>query len=213
MNQHDFVKECQKWYLDADLQPGNPEDGEWHECHYPAPKCLGGTETVLLLKEHHAIQGVLQSEEYDHPCVYGWEKEYCTGAYAPLYKKWKHLQVLLTHASRDPDAHANRAREALKNLTPEQRQQAHENSHKTCKELKVGIWSEGAGEKGRKSRWERDRIPIILVHPDGTEEWWGSATEACVKHDLSVQNLNHVLKRKRKRHKGYTARYANESLT
>jgi hypothetical protein len=88
MNQHDFVEGCLRWYLEADLQPGNPEDGEWHECHYPAPKCLGGTETVLLLKEHHAIQGVLQSEEYDHPCIWGWEKPFLPGEYVPLWQKW-----------------------------------------------------------------------------------------------------------------------------
>ena len=64
ITQREYVEGCQQWYKEADLQPGNPEDGTWEQCHYPAPKCLGGTETILLLKEHHAVQGVLQSEEY-----------------------------------------------------------------------------------------------------------------------------------------------------
>jgi hypothetical protein len=78
-NQHEFVENCISWYKKADLTPGNPEDGIWHKAHYPVPECLGGTEWIWLLKEHHAIQGVLQSMEYDHCCFGGWEKHYLTG--------------------------------------------------------------------------------------------------------------------------------------
>ncbi len=78
-DQHEFVENCLNWYKKADLQPGNPEDGLWHKAHYPVPQCLGGTDWVWLLKEHHAVQGVLQSLEYKHCCVSGWEKYYLTG--------------------------------------------------------------------------------------------------------------------------------------
>jgi hypothetical protein len=83
-NQHEFVENCLKWYKECDLEPGNPEDGLWHKAHYPAPFCLGGEEWVWLLKEHHAIQGVLQSLEFDHCCVGGWEKKYLVG-------EWEYL--------------------------------------------------------------------------------------------------------------------------
>lgn len=89
ITQREYVEGCQQWYREADLQPGNPEDGEWHECHYPLPRCLGGDTTILLLVEHHAIQGVLQSEECNHPSIYGWEKRYCTGEYLELFIKWR----------------------------------------------------------------------------------------------------------------------------
>jgi hypothetical protein len=88
ITQREYVEGCQQWYREADLQPGNPEDGVWEQCHYPVPKCLGGTETVLLLKEHHAVQGVLQSEEFGHPCIYGWEKRYLDDEIALIWKKW-----------------------------------------------------------------------------------------------------------------------------
>jgi hypothetical protein len=78
-NQHEFVGNCIAWYKKADLTPGNPEDGIWHKAHYPVPKCLGGTDWIWLLKEHHAVQGVLQSMEYEHCCLGGWEKHCLTG--------------------------------------------------------------------------------------------------------------------------------------
>ena len=209
ITQREYVEGCLQWYREADLQPGNPEDGEWHECHYPVPKCLGGTGTVLLLKRHHAIQGVLQSEEYDHPCIYGWEKQYCTGQFKKLYRKWKYRQIKLSHAARDQEAFAVIAARNLANITPEQKQKAHTNSHKTCKKLGIAVWDPDTGRKGREARWERDRIAIILIHPDGQEELWRSAKEAAEHYGLHGQNLNHVLKGRRKRVQGFTARYAD----
>jgi hypothetical protein len=102
ITQQEFVEGCQRYYAENYYEPGNPEDGEWHDCHYPAPKCLGGTETVKLLKEHHAVQGVLQSEEWQRCCIWGWEAEYLSGALLALCKKW----------------HSSKGRSAL---TPEQR--------------------------------------------------------------------------------------------
>ena len=88
ITQQEFVEGCQRYYAENWLEPGNPEDGEWNDCHYPAPSCLGGTETVKLLKEHHAVQGVLQSEEFGHPCILGWEANYLSGELYLLCKKW-----------------------------------------------------------------------------------------------------------------------------
>ena len=93
ITQRDYVEGCLHWYREADLQPGNPEDGEWQECHYPEPKCLGGSHKILLLKEHHAMQGVLQSEEYNHPCIYGWEKEFLRGTLLDTWRKWMRVKA------------------------------------------------------------------------------------------------------------------------
>ena len=89
LSQKEFVENCYNWYREADLQPGNPEDGNWDAAHYPIPSCKDGTETILLLREHHAIQGVIQSEELQWKCLWGWEEKYLTGEYLELYKKWK----------------------------------------------------------------------------------------------------------------------------
>ena len=99
LSQKEFVEGCYNWYREADLQPGNPEDGDWDEAHYPVPKCKGGTETILLLKEHHAIQGVIQSEEVQWKCIFNWERKYLSGEYLELFNKWLSEGAKLQHAS------------------------------------------------------------------------------------------------------------------
>jgi len=89
MDQHTFVAGCLAYYAENYYEPGNPEDGEWHDCHYPVPERLGGTETIKLLVQHHAIQGVLQSDEYQYPCVWGWEDKYLPSDYLPLLHHWR----------------------------------------------------------------------------------------------------------------------------
>lgn len=69
MNQHEWVRGCQKFYEDEGLCPGNPYDGDWEEAHYPLPDGMGD-DKILLLREHHQIQGILQSEEIGRMCFW-----------------------------------------------------------------------------------------------------------------------------------------------
>lgn len=89
ITQHEFVAECLHYYAENYYEQGNPEDGQWDIAHYPTPKCKGGTETILLLRQHHAIQGLLQSEEFKHPCIGYWEQDYIPNDYTPLLAKWR----------------------------------------------------------------------------------------------------------------------------
>lgn len=91
ITQEEFVADCYLDYAVQGLEPGNPEHGEWHKAHYPVSRCLGGTEWIWLLEEHHAIQGILQSIECQHPCIYGWEKKYIINGWEhllPSYTEW-----------------------------------------------------------------------------------------------------------------------------
>jgi hypothetical protein len=88
ITQEEFVADCYLNYAILGLEQGNPEDGDWHQCHYPVPKSLGGTECVWLLEKDHAIQGILQCEQYNHPSIYGWEKLYLPDDMIHLYDKW-----------------------------------------------------------------------------------------------------------------------------
>jgi hypothetical protein len=132
MNQHEFVLGCQRYYAENYYEPGNPEDGIWEDCHYPVPRCLGGTETVKLLKEHHAIQGVLQSEEYQRRCFHGWEKFYLPDEYLELWEKWHiHGSTLASQAfveKTTPEQRKEISRKAvagrLAKSTPESRSDA-----------------------------------------------------------------------------------------
>lgn len=89
ITQREFVEGCLRYYAENYYQQGNSEDGQWDICHYPVPKCKGGTETILLLRQHHAIQGLLQSEEFDHPCIGFWEQDYLPESYLTLLNKWR----------------------------------------------------------------------------------------------------------------------------
>lgn len=137
MNQHEWVYGCYAYYLENYIEPGNPEDGVWEAAHWPVPACKGGTKTVLLLKEHHAVHGALQSEEWQYPCIFGWEKKYLSGEMLALYKKWKTKLALIANANRTPEqrseyarranaaqgakGRSERVRRANASLTPEQR--------------------------------------------------------------------------------------------
>ena len=62
-----------KHYADNDIRPGDPEEGIWEDAHAPLPKCLGGDITIPLLREHHIIHDLFQSEEFEHMCFYSAE--------------------------------------------------------------------------------------------------------------------------------------------
>lgn len=100
-SQHTYVQNVLRHYRLNDIQQGDPNEGDWHQAHYPRPRCLGSHETVLLLKQHHAVQGVLQSEEFQTCCLLGWEKEFVVGTkYEPLFYKWMRAQrVAAGHSS------------------------------------------------------------------------------------------------------------------
>jgi hypothetical protein len=94
ITQQEFVADCYLDYAARGLEPGNPEHGRWNKCHYPVPKCLGGTEWIWLLEEHHAIQGILQSEEYNVKCFYGyWEEKYLTGEWEWVREIWMNQMI------------------------------------------------------------------------------------------------------------------------
>jgi hypothetical protein len=195
ITQREYVEGCLQWYEEADLQPGNPEDGEWHECHYPTPKCLGGTETVLLLKEHHAVQGVLQSNEYQHPCIWGWEKEFIPAIYLNLYRYWRSEQ------SRRAVAVTNDVQKEVRVARA-----THASQYALCKYTQ--LTEEEKSERGRRASLAKPTKSIILVTPSGQEIQYKSITEACRFHDLVISCIHRVCNGTRKTHKGYTARYA-----
>lgn len=84
----------QDTYLDYSvkgIEVGDPTY-EWENAHHPTPKCLKGERTVLLLRKDHAVHGVLQSEIFQHPCVYGWESDYLEGELYDICKKWHNVK-------------------------------------------------------------------------------------------------------------------------
>ena len=84
-----YVENLLKYYKENDIQQGDPNEGVWHRAHYPQPNRLGGQTVVLLLAEHHAVQGVLQSEEFGVTCVTGAFGRWLLGTpWEESYRKW-----------------------------------------------------------------------------------------------------------------------------
>ena len=161
--QNTYVQKILTHYKRQDIQQGDPNEGIWHQAHYPQPSQLGN-QTILLLREHHAIQGVLQSEEYQMPCVFGWERKFVVGTiYEPLFEKWIRIQRQI----------AGRERGRIRGLT----------QHKS----------------------------IILTTPAGNELFFYRMKHACEKFDLHSGQLSAVAKGRRPHHKGFTARYVEET--
>jgi hypothetical protein len=89
MNQHEYVRKCYDYYRENGLTPGDPNDGDWQDAHYPAPQGDGDT-TILLLVDHHQVQGLLQSEEYGRCCFWmGDAKRFLT--HGPFVERWFEL--------------------------------------------------------------------------------------------------------------------------
>ena len=198
--QREYVEGCLQWYKEADLQQGNPEDGEWQQCHYPEPGCLGGTSTVLLLKEHHAVQGLLQSDEFNHPCIYGWEERYLSEEWMPLFTKWRselsRIAVAVTNAV-PLEVRTQRAKNASEvartkymELTPQQKSE----------------WGKRASIAGCAARRKSNK-PVIITSSNGLTYTFSSLDEACNIHGLSLSCMFAVLRGARPRHKGFTGRY------
>jgi hypothetical protein len=205
ITQREYVEGCQQWYREADLQPGNPEDGEWHECHYPAPKCLGGTETVLLLKEHHAVQGVLQSEEYQHPCIWGWERSYLSEECLERYIYWMKSKgrysglkgdrngKRLSGLKRAAEGHLDRIR-SLRNKDT-LRERAAANLVKMSE-----YWANlPTGEDSRRRSRAAGGRPFILTTPQGEEIRYDVISQAERDHNIgkALFALGHRLISKR----------------
>jgi hypothetical protein len=118
----------------------------------------------LLLREHHAIQGVIQSVEYQWRCIWGWEEKYLTGEYLELFKKWMSEGRKVAHAAKG---------EEEKILIVEKQRSW---SAQLTEEEKI-LWSENqkAGharmtEEEKALTAEKRRVNALAQHAQLTEE-------------------------------------------
>jgi hypothetical protein len=68
--QHEWVAHCKKRYK---CDP--PKGYHFEEAHYPLSKALGGKEKTSLWYPDHIVQGVLQTIEYQYPCIFTRNRE------------------------------------------------------------------------------------------------------------------------------------------
>jgi len=192
----DYVSGVLFYYHENDIIAGDPNEGNWHECHYPVPRRLGGEQTVPMLAEHHAIQGVLQSEEFGVSCVFGWEKHYVPSKLFYLFKKWMSLQRSETQLN------------AWANYSEKEKE-------KRCQSISTGtaLYFSKENETERNERIERQILhstkkkAIIVTAPDGREFEFDSIRGAARELELDSSRLTGVLKGRYSSTMGFTARY------
>ena len=161
MNLDDFVETCLSKYRWEEI----PNEERVEYAHHPDPKCLGGTKTVPFWRSDHEIHNVLQSMEFDHPCVYGWEKQYLVGEWEWLIPHFAHYYSQRgvigggkSRATKEQYSAAGRKRGALVGASNRDR--------------KRGICAPGiaskAGKLGSKvtnsQKWEDPDNPELGVH-------------------------------------------------
>jgi len=92
MSQREYVDACYEWYDYEGITPGDERAGVWNDAHYPLPK-RHGDGWVQLLIQHHAVQGVIQSEEMGECCVSSWEKKYLEGELLERWTYWMRVKA------------------------------------------------------------------------------------------------------------------------
>jgi len=106
------------YYEENGITVGDPSVGNWENAHI-VPKCKGGTETVLLLEEHHIMHDLYQSREYNHQCFYAGTTRAWLYGEGFLCENWFELVELYEYYSSRQAA--QNAADGWAKLTPEER--------------------------------------------------------------------------------------------
>jgi group I intron endonuclease len=75
-------------------------------------------------------------------------------------------------------------------------------THTAVAKEKIGA-ATGTGASSRRA------CPIVLIHPDGTNEYFGAIVEAAKRYNLDASTLSHVLSGRNKQYKGFVVKRAD----
>jgi hypothetical protein len=191
LSQKQFVSACNHYYERNRLEPGNPFYGNWEKAHYPVPNRLGGDKCVWLLKHHHAIHGVIQSEELGLCCVAWWEEDLLPSYYLPYYQKWRH-QHQVDNAGKfwagmceeEKQAHIQRMVKGQNWTSAKKKEKA-----KLLSELR----DNSAWEELRVSRLVEKMGTIVEVEEKGHKRVYPSIRQASVEFKVTHAHLAKLL--------------------
>ena len=152
--QHEWVEHCRLRYR------CNPPVGYWFEdAHYPLSKKMGGTSTVPLWYPDHIVQGVLQTLEYNYPCIFtrNVEELHILGTVYPEYVDlYREAEFISRSYAGTLGAAAGFASEEYRS-TPEYTIVRQESGKKAW-ENKTGAFS----EEGIRKRMEKRSSPVVV---------------------------------------------------
>jgi hypothetical protein len=131
-------------------QHESPEEGwEWN---HTLPRCLFGDQPVgqWLTLEQHTVASILQSEAFNHSCVWGGMKTSCPPQWLPLFEKWAsvHGRRVALHENTE----RARLRESYTDERLKQKQEWGKTSHTPESRRDAGRrgGSAGKGNPGRR---------------------------------------------------------------
>ena len=145
----EFREQVYLWYDTNGITVGDPNEGNWERAHI-VPQCVGGTETVLLLEEHHYIHDLYQSREYNTCCCHGRTKAWLYGE-GFLCENWFELVSLYEHYRSRLSARTAADRWAA--LTPEERSAEMSQRIFTAWSTKTDEERATQGRRLAKARW------------------------------------------------------------
>jgi hypothetical protein len=161
MDLFSFVEACQIKYASTPL----PNSERWEEAHHPVPRCLGGTETVKLWRTDHLIHGLLQSEYYNHPCIFGDGEELLPGEYRELFAKWRRVLAQEARSKLSREALQKGFQSMKRGMTDEKENERRQKAKKTLLERNPSHFSE-MGKKARGSESPEKRSERARLIPD-----------------------------------------------
>ena len=158
--QHDWVNQCRKRYR------CNPPEGYWFEkAHYPLSEGLGGTETIPLWYPDHIVQGILQTLEYNYPCIFTRnlnELQILSEVYPEYIDLYQKAVFICKSYAGKLGAMAGFASESYRS-SPEYKE-VRQKSGKKAVEQKLGAFS----EKGVSKRMKVRSNPVVVTTTEGT---------------------------------------------
>lgn len=158
--QHEWVKQCKIRYR------YNPPVGYWFEdAHYPLSKAMGGTDTVRLWYPDHIVQGILQTLEYNYPCIFTRntnELSIISEVYPEYVELYCKAEFLCKSFAGVRGAAAGFASNEYKS-SPEYTE-VRQKSGREAWENKKGAFS----EEGVRRRMEKRCNPVVVVTTEGT---------------------------------------------
>ena len=158
--QHEWVDICTARYR---CEP--PAGYHFEDAHYPLSEKLGGTTTVRLWYPDHIVQGVLQTIEYNYPCIFTRNRDKELLVLAEVYPEYIDLYEKATFICR---SHAGKIG-SLKGLASERYMQSPEylevrkKSGNRAKNEKLGAFS----EEGVRKRLEVRSTKVSATFSDG----------------------------------------------
>jgi hypothetical protein len=126
----EFREQVYLWYDTNGITVGDPSVGRWEHAHI-VPRCVGGTETVLLLYGHHIMHDLVQSREYNRCCFYSGRTRAWLYGEGFLCENWFELVSLYEYYSSRHSAQNNADRWAA--LSPEERRSVNRNARAATK--------------------------------------------------------------------------------